>query len=58
MQSVASSRLARALALGEQTSVEAQHFGLTPGRISQLRTWFRAHWEQFQAETEPSGGAA
>ena len=51
-------RIARALALGEQTNVVAQRFGLTPGRISQLRAWFRNHWEQFQAETQPEGCAA
>ncbi len=51
-------RIARALALGEQTNVVAQQFGLTPGRISQLRSWFRAHWEQIQAETQPGGCAA
>ena len=45
-------RIARALALGEQTNVVAQRFGLTPGRISQLRAWFRNHWEQFQAGTQ------
>ena len=51
-------RIARALALGEQTNVVAQQFGLTPGRISQLRAWFRNHWEQFQAEAQSEGCAA
>ncbi len=51
-------RIARALALGEQTSAVAQRFGLTAGRVSQLRAWFRIHWEQFQAGTLPGGCAA
>ena len=51
-------RIARALALGEQTNVVAQRFGLTAGRISQLRAWFRNHWEQFQAEAQPGDCAA
>ena len=51
-------RIARALALGEQTNVVAQQFGLTPGRISQLRAWFRNHWEQFQAQPQPDVCAA
>jgi hypothetical protein len=42
-------RIARALALGEQTTVVARRFGLSSGRISQLRAWYRNHWEQFQA---------
>jgi hypothetical protein len=51
-------RIARALALGEQTKIVAQRFGLTAGRISQLRGWFRRHWERFQAETQLDGYAA
>jgi DNA-binding NarL/FixJ family response regulator len=51
-------KIARALALGEPTCVVARRFGLTSGRVSQLRNWFRAHWEQFQAETQPNGTAA
>jgi hypothetical protein len=46
-------RIARALAVGEPTSVVARRFGLTAGRVSQLRSWFRAQWEQFQGETRP-----
>ena len=44
--------------IGEQTNVVAQRFGLAPGRVSQLRAWFRNHWEQFQAEAQPGGCAA
>ncbi len=51
-------RIARALALGEQTNVVAQRFGLTAGRISQLRAWFRNHWEQFQAQPQADVCAA
>jgi hypothetical protein len=51
-------RIARALALGEKTKVVAQRFGLTCGRISQLRGWFRRHWERFQSETQLDGCAA
>ena len=50
-------RIARALAVGEQTNAVAQRFGLTAGRISQLRSLFRTQWEQFQAGTQPGGCA-
>jgi hypothetical protein len=50
-------KVARALALGEPTSVVARRFGLTAGRISQLRGWFRAQWEQFQAGMQAGGCA-
>ena len=43
-------RIARALAGGESTRVVARQFGLSPGRISQLRGWLRRHWEQFQGD--------
>ena len=51
-------RIAKALALGETTNVVARKFGVSPARISQLRNWFRQHWEQFQAGTKPAGCAA
>ena len=41
-------RLARVLAQGESTSEAAHRFGLTAGRVSQLRRWFHNHWNQFQ----------
>jgi hypothetical protein len=44
-------RIAKALAQGESTSGVARQFGLSPGRISQLRAWLRMHWEQFQGGT-------
>ena len=42
-------RIAKALAVGETTNVVAKKFGVSPARISQLRSWFRQHWERFQA---------
>ena len=51
-------RIAKALALGETTNAVARKFGLSPARISQLRSWFRQHWEQFQAEPQAAGCAA
>ena len=41
-------RIAQSLALEEPTGVVARQFGLSPGRISQLRDRFRRSWEQFQ----------
>jgi hypothetical protein len=41
-------RIAQALAVGEANSAVAERFGLSCGRISQLRAWFRTAWEQFQ----------
>jgi hypothetical protein len=41
-------RIAQALASGERTCVVARRFGLSTGRISQLRAWFRAAWDRFQ----------
>ena len=41
-------QIARALSVGETTGDVAQRFGLTAGRVSQLRVWLREHWEQFQ----------
>jgi hypothetical protein len=41
-------RIAQALALGNSTSAVAQQFGLSAGRVSQLRNWLHGHWEQFQ----------
>jgi DNA-binding NarL/FixJ family response regulator len=43
-------RIALALAAGSRTSEVARQFGLTAGRVSQLRRWFRAHWEDFQSD--------
>lgn len=43
-------RIARKLAMGEATSKVAVMFGLTPGRISQLRLELRESWAAFQGE--------
>ena len=50
-------RIAKALALGETTNVLAREFGCSPARISQLRRWFRQHWERFQTGTKAAGCA-
>jgi hypothetical protein len=42
--------IASALASGETTGAAARRFRLTPARISQLRTWFRQHWERFHGQ--------
>lgn len=41
-------RIAKALALGGSTQSVARQFGISQARVSQLRRWFRRHWEQFQ----------
>jgi hypothetical protein len=51
-------RIAKALATGSSTREVAQRFGLSPARISQLRSWFRQHWELFQGGLLPIGSAA
>ena len=45
-------QIAKALGLGNSTGAVARQFGLSAGRVSQLRLWLRQEWEQFQ------GGAA
>lgn len=44
--------IAKALAVGERSSAVAKQFGLSCGRISQLRQWFCRHWQEFQGEGE------
>jgi hypothetical protein len=51
-------RIAKSLALGTSTSDVARQFGLSAGRVSQLRSWFRRHWEQFQGGVQPGGCVA
>jgi hypothetical protein len=41
-------RIAKVLAAGETTGAVARRFGLSPGRVSQLRAMFRVDWERFQ----------
>jgi hypothetical protein len=43
-------RIATALACGETTRWTARKFGLSPGRISQLRSELRLAWQRFQGE--------
>jgi hypothetical protein len=45
-------RLAKVLAAGESTNQAAAQFGLTAGRVSQLRESLRRSWERFQGEAE------
>jgi hypothetical protein len=49
-------RIAAALAAGSTTSETAREFGLTPGRISQLRRELHMSWQTFQGES-PAGAA-
>lgn len=44
-------RIVRFLAVGNSTIDAACHFRLSPARISQMRVWFRAHWERFHGGT-------
>ncbi len=43
-------QIAKVLSRGELTSVVARMFGLSPGRVSQLRSELKRSWEQFQGE--------
>jgi hypothetical protein len=43
-------RIVRTLMTGESTSLTAKKFGVTPGRISQMRRELQAAWADFQGE--------
>ena len=43
-------RIAKLLATGEKTSIVAEKFNLSPGRISQLRRELAQSWKKFQGE--------
>jgi hypothetical protein len=45
-------RIIAALAAGERTMVVAERFGLSNGRVSQLRRRFERDWRVFQGEAE------
>lgn len=45
-------RIAKLLATGEKTSVAAEKFGLSAGRISQLRRELAQSWKNFHRESE------
>ena len=51
-------RIARALARGRADQCRGAAFRADGGRISQLRSWLRRHWEEFQAGLQPGGCAA
>ena len=51
-------QIARALSLGETTCDVAKRFGLSAGRVSQLRGWLRVHWESFQGGRQLVGYVA
>jgi transposase-like protein len=51
-------QIAKALAQGETTCDVAKRFGLTAGRVSQLRMWLREHWERFQGDRQLVGCVA
>jgi hypothetical protein len=44
-------RIINAMALSERTTILARKFGVSPGRISQLRQEFHADWEHFCADS-------
>jgi hypothetical protein len=48
--------LLRAMALNERTADLAQRFGLSPGRISQMRREFERGWRRFCGDDIPAGG--
>ena len=50
-------RIAKLLATGEKTSIVAEKFSLSPGRISQLRKELAQAWKKFQGE-EPDSTTA
>ena len=43
--------LAELLAMGERTREAARQFGISPGRVSQIRRELEASWERFQGQT-------
>jgi len=51
-------QIVKVLARGETTKVTAKHFGLTAGRISQMRREFQEAWWEFQGEAAECSRAA
>jgi len=43
-------RIARFLAAGETTTDAAEHFNISPGRVSQIRRELKHNWESFQSQ--------
>lgn len=52
--SVRNRRIAQALAVGHSTGEVAKRFGVSAGRISQMRREMHRSWQEFQDETETS----
>ena len=50
-------RITKLLATGEKTSIVAEKFGVSAGRISQLRKELAQAWKKFQGE-EPDSTVA
>ena len=50
--------IASTLAMGESTTSVARQFGITPGRVSQIRSELRSSWQEFQGEVEVPAAAA
>jgi hypothetical protein len=48
-------RIIHAMALSERTYELSRAFGVTPGRISQLRREFHADWQRFTADRTANG---
>ena len=44
--------MAGLLALGHETGVVAEMLGVTPGAVSQSRTWLARSWRRFQGEAK------
>ena len=55
---IKSRRIAKMLANGERTTDVARRFGLSDGRISQVRAELLASWRRFVGDTEPPAAAA
>ena len=51
-------QIAKVLARGETTKVTAKRFGVTAGRISQMRREFQEAWREFQGEAAERSCAA
>lgn len=50
-------RLIRRMAVGERTKNLARRFGLSPARVSQLRSEYRQDWHRYGSEqTQPADG--
>ena len=51
-------KIIAALASGERTKTVADRFGITPGRVSQLRRHYERHWLLFQGESAAAEAGA